>query len=103
MFDLGFSEILLVMALAVLVLGPNEIPKVMMTLGRVVRRLQYVRYAFSQQFEEFLRENDLDDIRKQVNFEEKQFDESAADEEEESFEPARVIEFAKEKSGDGNG
>ena len=103
MFDLGFSEILLVMALAVLVLGPNEIPKVMMTLGRVVRRLQYVRYAFSQQFEEFLRENDLEDIRKQVNFEEKQFDEFAADEEEEIPEPLRALESPKEKSGESHG
>lgn len=73
---------MLVMAVAVLVIGPNEIPKVMMTLGRVVRRLQYVKYAFTQQFENFMKESGMDDIRKQVNFEEKDFDEQAADEEE---------------------
>lgn len=81
MLDFGFAELLLIMAVAVLVIGPKEIPAIMMTLGRVVRRLQYVRYAFSQQFEEFLREHDLDDIRKQVNFEEKDFDEAESDEE----------------------
>lgn len=82
MFDFGFSELLLIMALAVIVIGPKELPVVMRALGRIVRRLQYVRYAFSQQFDEFMRENDLDDIRRQVNFEEKNFDESAADAEE---------------------
>ncbi len=54
MLDFGFPELLLIMAVAVLVIGPNEIPAVMRALGRVVRRLQYVRYAFSRQFEEFM-------------------------------------------------
>ncbi len=81
MLDFGLPELLMIMAVAVLVIGPNEIPGVMRGLGRVVRRLQYIRYAFSQQFEEFMTESDLDDIRKSVNFEEKNFDEEAADEE----------------------
>lgn len=82
MLDFGFSELVLIIALSVLLIGPKELPVVMRTLGRIVRRLQYVRYAFSQQFEDFLKEHDIDDIRKQVNFEEKEFDESAADEDE---------------------
>ncbi|MCD8562479.1 MAG: hypothetical protein LRY54_00025 [Alphaproteobacteria bacterium] len=84
MLDFGFSELLLIMALAVFLVGPEEIPKIMVTLGRVGRRLTYIKYAFSQQFEEFLREADLADIRKQVNFEaspreEEDFDESEGD------------------------
>ena len=55
----------------------------MRTLGRIARRLQYVRYALSQQFEDMMKEAGLDDIRKQVNFEERDFDERSADEEEE--------------------
>ena len=81
MLDFGFPELLLIMAVAVLVIGPQEIPAVMRMLGRIVRRLQYVRYAFSRQFEEFMEESDLDDIRKSVNFEERDFDEQATDEE----------------------
>lgn len=60
-----------------------------MILGRLFTALfdGYIRYAFSQQFEEFMRENDLEDIRKSVNFEARDYDpknidESAADEEE---------------------
>lgn len=79
MLDFGFPELLVIVALAVVVLGPKEIPKVMHALGRVVRRLQYVRYAMSTQFDDFMRANDLDGIRKSVNFEEKDFDEAAAD------------------------
>jgi sec-independent protein translocase protein TatB len=85
MFDFSWSEIGLVVVVAVVVIGPEELPTVMRTLGRIARRLQYVRYAFSQQFEDFMRENDLDDIRRQVNFEEKNFDELRSDEDEEEL------------------
>lgn len=82
MLDFGFPELLVIMALAVLVIGPKEIPGLMLGLGRIVRRLQYVRYALSQQFENFMEQSDLADIRDQVNFEAPKgnFDEAAEDE-----------------------
>lgn len=86
MFDLGWSEIFLIMVVGVLVVGPEEIPVVMRQLGRVVKRLQYIRYAMTQQFEDIMKDSGLDDMRKQVNFEEQiknaDFDEKSADEEE---------------------
>lgn len=85
MFDIGWSEILVVAVIAVLVIGPDELPGVMRLLGRIVRRITYIRYAFSQQFEDFMRENDLNDIRKQVNFEAKDFDENLSDEDEQAL------------------
>lgn len=81
MLDFGFAELLIIIAVAVLVVGPNEIPVLMRALGRIFRRLQYVRYAFTQQFEEFMRDQDMDDLRASVNFEAKDFDEAAEDEE----------------------
>lgn len=88
MLDFGWPELFLIIALAVIFIGPNEIPGVMVALGRIVRRLTYVKYAISQQFDEIMREADLDDIRKSVNFEAKDdqgnpidFDEAASDEE----------------------
>lgn len=80
MLDFGFAELIVIIALAVLIIGPKEIPALMIGLGRIVRRLQYVRFAMSQQFEDFMRESDLDDMRKAVNFEEGlNFDEEAED------------------------
>lgn len=95
MFDFSWSEICLVVIVAIVVIGPKELPTIMVTLGRIARRLQYVRYAFSQQFEDFLKEADLEDIRKQVNFEAKDFDESAADEEE-----MAITQIEKKDAGD---
>lgn len=93
MLDFGYSEMLFIMVLAIVLIGPKELPVLMHGLGRIMRRLNYVRYAFSQQFEDFMREHDLDDIRKQVNFEHREFDESVADAEDhgpEEIPPAKV-------------
>jgi sec-independent protein translocase protein TatB len=82
MLDLGWSEILLIAAVAIVVMGPQDIPKVMLGLGRVMRRFQYIKYALSQQFEDVMKVTDLDDLRK-VNFEKSKnlpdFDEAEGD------------------------
>lgn len=63
MFNFGWAELLVIIALSVFVIGPKEIPEIMMTLGRFVRRLQYIKYAFTQQFEDFMQQHDLNEIR----------------------------------------
>lgn len=80
MLDFGWLELFLILAVMVIVIGPDDIPAVMVTIGRIVRRLQYMRYAISQQFDDVMRDADIDDIRKSVNFEAPDdTDEAAAD------------------------
>lgn len=98
MFDLSWSEIGLIAVVAIVVIGPDELPTVMRTLGRVMRRLQYVRYAFTQQFEDFMREADIDDLRRSVNFEAKDredFNEAESDEDHHA-----PLQIEKKESGD---
>ena len=59
MLDFSWIEFLIIMAVAVLVIGPNEIPQLMYSLGKVMRRLHYMRYALSSQFEDFMAEAEL--------------------------------------------
>lgn len=66
MFDLGWSELLVVVVVAVLAIGPKELPAVMRTVGRFVRRIQYMKYAMSQQFEDFMQQQDLNELRAQA-------------------------------------
>ncbi len=67
MLDFGWPELLVIMAVAVFVIGPKEIPQIMYMLGRFVRRLQYVRFAFSQQFDDFMQDHDLNELRKDAD------------------------------------
>lgn len=80
MLDFGWAELFLVMAVAVFVIGPNEIPGLMRGVGRLFRRFQYMKHSFSRQFEEFMG----DDPMRAVNFEampegHEDFDEAAED------------------------
>jgi sec-independent protein translocase protein TatB len=68
MLDVSWSELLLIAVVAVVVMKPEDIPKAMVAAGRVMRRIQYVKFAFSQQFEDIMKAGDLEDLRK-VNFE----------------------------------
>jgi sec-independent protein translocase protein TatB len=77
--DISWAELLVIVVVAVLVIGPQDIPKIMYTLGRVFRRFQYVRFALSKQFEDFLKEHDLEELRRGVNFEAPETDEKTAD------------------------
>lgn len=66
MFDMAWSEFLVVIAVAVLVIGPKDIPKVLQGLGKVMRRMHYLKFALSQQFEDLMKETDLEELR-QIN------------------------------------
>jgi len=69
MFDFGLAELLLIAIVAILFIGPKELPVIMAQLGRVFKRLNYMRYALSSQFDEFMRQSGMDEVRNSVNFE----------------------------------
>lgn len=79
MFGLAWSEILLILVIAVAVIGPKDIPKIMYQVGRIARRMQYAKFAMTQQFDEILKAGDIEELRKGVNFEAAKYDERAAD------------------------
>ena len=80
MLDFGWAELLIIVAVAVFVIGPKDIPNIMYGLGRIMRRLQYIRFAVSQQFDEIMNAGDVEELRKGVNFEEARSKEAVQDE-----------------------
>src|ERR1700749_3193397 len=61
MFDFGFSEILLVFVLALIVLGPEKLPRVASQVGRWIGRARGMARQFREQLEE---EVNLEEARK---------------------------------------
>jgi Tat protein translocase TatB subunit len=51
MFDIGFSEILLIFGLALVVLGPDKLPQVARTIGRWAGRARAMARQFRDQLE----------------------------------------------------
>ena len=61
MFDIGFSELMLIAVVALLVIGPERLPKVARTVGHLFGRMQ--RYVNDVKAD-ISREMALDDLRK---------------------------------------
>ena len=59
MFNIGFSELIIVLLIAFLVVGPKDLPKVARWLGRMVKKLK-------QMINEVKRETGWDDLEKEI-------------------------------------
>lgn len=66
MFDLGWSEILIVGAVALVVIGPKDIPRVLFELGRWIGKARGMMRELQSGFESMAREAELEEVRKQV-------------------------------------
>ena len=64
--DIGWSEMLVVAALAIIVIGPKDLPKVMRTLGQWIGKARAMAREFQKSFDDMAREAELDELRAQV-------------------------------------
>jgi sec-independent protein translocase protein TatB len=60
------SKIFLVGVVALIVIGPKDLPRVMRTVGQVVGRMRRMANEFQQQFNEAMREAELEDVKKEL-------------------------------------
>ncbi|MFG1358157.1 Sec-independent protein translocase protein TatB [Xanthobacter pseudotagetidis] len=66
MFEIGWSELMLIGIVALIVIGPHELPTVLRTVGKTVAKLRRMAGEFQGQFQEALREADIADMRKEI-------------------------------------
>jgi sec-independent protein translocase protein TatB len=66
MFDLSWGEVMTIGAVALIVIGPKDLPKALRTLGNMTAKVRRMASEFQSQFNEAMREAELDEIRKQV-------------------------------------
>jgi len=67
MFDISWTEFLLIGVVALIVIGPKELPAVMRTMGQWTRKIRSMAADFQQQFEREMREAEFTDLKKQVD------------------------------------
>ncbi|MDP3255597.1 Sec-independent protein translocase protein TatB, partial [Bosea sp. (in: a-proteobacteria)] len=66
MFDIAWSEFMLVGAIALVVIGPKDLPKAMRSVGQAIGKIRRMASEFQGQFNEAMREAELHDLKKQV-------------------------------------
>ena len=64
MFDIASSELLLVALVALLVIGPKDLPRVLRYVGNWVGKARGVAAQFRNGFDEMVRESELADLEK---------------------------------------
>jgi sec-independent protein translocase protein TatB len=64
MFDIGWSEILVIIVVAIVVVGPKDLPKLMGTFGHYAGKLRRAAADFQRQFDEAMREAELSEVKK---------------------------------------
>src|SRR5205085_10896156 len=67
MFDISWTEFLLIGVVALIVIGPKELPAVMRSLGQWTRKIRSLAADFQNQFHEAMREAEMADLKKQVD------------------------------------
>ena len=67
MFDISWTEFVLIGVVALIVIGPKELPAVLRTLGQWTRRVRSMAADFQSQFQEAMREAEMADLKKQVD------------------------------------
>ena len=66
MLDIGGWELLVLGVIALLVIGPNELPRAMRNMFGLIRKVRTMAGDFQNSMEDIARESDLADIRKEI-------------------------------------
>jgi sec-independent protein translocase protein TatB len=66
MFDIGWSELVVIAVVAIVVIGPKDLPRALRTFGQWTGRMKKMARDFQSQFNEAIREAELEDVKKSV-------------------------------------
>ena len=64
--DFGFSEMIVVAVIALIVVGPKDLPVMMRRLGQFLARMRGIASEFRSSFDDMARQSELDELRKEV-------------------------------------
>lgn len=66
MFDIGWSEMAVIMLVALIVIGPKDLPRLARNLGQWVAKGRAMAREFQRSLEDMARETELDDVRREI-------------------------------------
>ncbi len=67
MFDIGWSELLVVGMVAMIVVGPKELPALMRTIGNFIGKIKETASSFQRQFHQAVEESELGQLKTDVD------------------------------------
>ena len=79
MLDISLGEILLILVLTLVVVGPDQVPKVARTIGRVVGGIRRLTDEFRYTMEESIREDDVRRMKEETRKRKEEFEKNRRD------------------------
>src|ERR1041385_7390153 len=67
MIDLSWSHILIVLVVALVVVGPKDLPRLMRIIGRWLAKARAMADQFRKSFDEMARQAELDELRAEID------------------------------------
>jgi sec-independent protein translocase protein TatB len=67
MFDIGWSELVVIGIVALIAIGPKELPGVLRAVGGYMGKIRRMASEFQGQFQEAMREAEIADLKKSVD------------------------------------
>ena len=67
MLDIGWSEMAVIALIALIVIGPKDLPRVLRTVGHWTRKARGLAREFQSGVDEMIREADLEDAKKALD------------------------------------
>jgi len=67
MFEIGWTEMLVIAVVMIVVVGPKDLPGMLRSFGRTSAKLRSMAGDFQKQFNEALKEAELEDVKKSVD------------------------------------
>jgi sec-independent protein translocase protein TatB len=64
MLDIGSSELLVIVVVAILVIGPKDLPRALYTIGRYLGKARAMTRHFRSGIDEMVRQAELEDLEK---------------------------------------
>jgi sec-independent protein translocase protein TatB len=66
MFDIGWTEITIILIVAIIVIGPKDLPRVLRTVGQWVGKAKSMTREFRGHVDDMIRDTELDEVKKQI-------------------------------------
>ena len=66
MFDIGWSEMVVILLVALVVIGPKDLPRLARNLGQWVAKGRAMAREFQRSLEDMAREAELDDVKREI-------------------------------------
>jgi sec-independent protein translocase protein TatB len=67
MLDFSWSHILIVLIVALVVVGPKDLPRLMRLVGQWTAKARAMAGQFRKSFDDMARESELDELRKEIS------------------------------------